>query len=273
VNSILRAAEALERAGSTSLAAEVLDRNVDDIAATEPEVRLYAAGFLHRIGYSLPTFKILSSLFQDSPHLVTTSTMQLMFPLSYVDIVRKKQKQMDPLLFLSLMRQESAFNPLAMSGVGARGLMQLMPATARGIRRVSKRQLFRPEINIAIGTKYFLSRLAQYDGDVEVTLAAYNAGFGRVDQWLRRYPTENKMLFLDFIPFRETREYVSAILRNYYWYVRLYAPDAPEASAVAIEGGQPSVGEDAKVASILAANAGDAARLVRTPAAVAPAGN
>jgi soluble lytic murein transglycosylase len=280
MNEILRAAEALERAGHATLAAEVLDRNVSELSTVEPEVRLYAAAFLHRIDFSLTKFKILSSLFADSPRLVTSSTLEMMFPLSYLEVVRKKQNEMDPLLFLSLMRQESAFNPIAQSGVGARGLMQLMPATARGIRRVSKAQLFKPEINIEVGTAYFLKRLAQYDGDVELTLAAYNAGFSRVDNWKRRYPTDNKLLFMDFIPFRETREYVSAILRNYYWYVRLYAPDT---AAVALETGKPSVSPSiasAKVASILAANAGDAARLVRSPATttlqtseVAPTGN
>jgi hypothetical protein len=280
VNPILRAAEALERVGNPTLAAEVLDRNVSDISTIEPEVRLYTAAFLHRMGYSLTKFKILSSLFADSPRLVTSATMELMFPLSHIDVVRKKQTEMDPLLFLSLMRQESAFNPEAMSGVGARGLMQLMPSTARGIRRVSKAQLFKPEINIEVGTTYFLKRLAQYGGDVELTLAAYNAGFSRVDSWKRRYPTENKLLFMDLIPFRETRDYVSSILRNYYWYVRLYAPTN---ASIALETGKPSVGPlgaSAKVASILAANAGDAARLVRLPAIptlqtteVAPTGN
>ena len=272
VNPVIRAAESLERAGSPQLAAEILDRTVAEIGTLEPEVRLYTAAFLNRIGYSLPKFKILSSLFADSPQLVTSATMELMFPLSYVDVVRKKQSEMDPLFFLSLMRQESAFNPAARSGVGARGLMQLMPATARGIRRVSKAQLFQPEINIEVGTKYFLNRLAQYGGDVELTLAAYNAGYARVDQWLHRYPTDNKLLFLDFIPFRETRDYVSSILRNYYWYVRLYAP---ETSNVTLDTGrrlQPSPASVSvgKMQSILAANAGDAARLVRVPAAVAP---
>ncbi|MDN8867430.1 transglycosylase SLT domain-containing protein, partial [Staphylococcus aureus] len=85
-------------------------------------------------------------------------------------------------------------------------LMQVMPTTARMIQKVTKSQLLKPEVNVAIGTKYFLKRLNQFGGDVELTLAAYNAGAGRVDQWLKRYPTDNKMLFLDFIPFRETRE-------------------------------------------------------------------
>ncbi len=274
MNGILRAAESLEKAGSNQLAAEVLDRTVNDISTLEPEVRLYTASFLHRIGYSLPKFKILSSLFQDQPKLVTASTMELMFPLSYIDLVRKKQATLDPLLFLSLMRQESAFNPDARSGVGARGLMQVMPATARMIRPIRKNQLFTPEINIEVGTKFFMKSLNQFGGDVELTLASYNAGLGRVDQWVKRYPTENKLLFLDFIPYRETRDYVSSILRNYYWYTRLYNPETASVTAATAPA---AIGESklprilSRMQSILAANAGSAARLAsaRTPAATA----
>ncbi len=266
MNGVIRAAESLERVGANQLAAEILDRTVTDIATLEPEVRLYTAAFLHRIGYSLTKFKILSNLFQDQPKLVTASTMELMFPLSYVEVVRKKQTSIDPLLFLSLMRQESAFNPDARSGVGARGLMQVMPATARLIRPIRKNQLFQPDINIEVGTKYFMKSLSQYGGDVELTLAAYNAGFGKVDRWLKRYPTENKLLFLDFIPYRETRDYVSAILRNYYWYTRLYTP---EMANVALEAGKIQSHLGGRMQSILAANAGDAARMTspaRSPA-------
>lgn len=265
VNGVIRAAESLEKAGSPQLAADVLDRSVTDISTIEPEVRLYTAAFLHRIGFSLTKFKILSSLFSDQPKLVTAATMELMFPLSYLDLVRKKQSDLDPLLFLALMRQESAFNPDARSGVGARGLMQVMPATARLFRPIRKNQLFQPEINIEVGTKCFMRSLRQYGGDVELTLAAYNAGGGRVDQWLKRYPTENKFLFLDLIPYRETREYVSSILRNYYWYTRLYSPDT--AAVASMEPGVlPS--SIVRIQSILAANAGEAARM--TPAS-APA--
>lgn len=263
LNGILRGAEALERQGSAQLAAEVLDRSITDLATIEPEVRLYTAAFCNRIGYALPKFKILTSLFADAPKFVTASTMELMFPLWYVDLVRSKQQEVDPLLILSLMRQESAFNPQAMSGVGARGLMQVMPATARMIMKVSKNQLLTPDVNVTVGTKYFLKRLNQFGGDVELTLAAYNAGAGRVDQWLKRYPTDNKILFLDFIPFRETREYVSAILRNYYWYTRLYAPEtATGATAVALETGKIQTQNSGRVQAILNANAGFAARLI-----------
>lgn len=258
LNPMLRASEALIQANSEHLASEMLDRNVGVIGSLEPEVRLYTAMLLNRIGEALPKFKILSGLFQDVPRMVSKATLKLYFPLWYYDMVKPRVDKVDPLLVISLIRQESAFNADARSMVGARGLMQVMPATARMIASVRTKKLYEPETNIRIGTTYLLKRLHQYDGDVELTLAAYNAGFSRVDQWRKRYPTDNKMLFLDFIPFRETREYVSSILRNYYWYVTLYEREKQDAEAEASEGVKVNAAES-KVISILNANAGVAA--------------
>ena len=143
---------------------------------------------MNKIGFALPKFKILSSLFQDVPQMVTLDTMKMFFPIWYVDIVKKQERALDPLLILSLIRQESAFNKLARSGVGARGLMQVMPATARTVASVRTAKLFDPTVNIGVGTKYFSQKLHQYYGDVELTLAAYNAGFSRVDQWKKTLP-------------------------------------------------------------------------------------
>lgn len=252
LNPLIRAGEALIMAGSNHLAAEFFDRKSADIDGLEPEVRLYTAMLLNRIGYALPKFKILSSLFKDVPRMVSQQTMRLYFPLWFFEIVNRKDNQVDPLLILSLIRQESAFNTEARSVVGARGLMQVMPATARSIASVRTQSLMDPKTNINVGTKYFLKRLNQYGGDVELTLAAYNAGFSRVDQWIKRYPTDNKLLFLDFIPFRETREYVSSILRNYYWYVKLYNLETKQA---ALEGVKLHAAGP-KTLAIMSANAG-----------------
>jgi soluble lytic murein transglycosylase len=73
-----------------------------------------------------------------------------------------------------------------------------------------------------LGVKFFSSLLDRFSGDAELALAAYNAGPERVDSWLKRYPVANRALFVDLIPFRETRDYVSLIARNYYWYQALY---------------------------------------------------
>ncbi len=255
INPILRASEGLVRKGEGALAVEMLDRSLSEIGMIEPEVRLYLAVVLNRLGSALTKFKILGELFQDAPKMVSLQTLRLFFPLAYYDLAREKKEKVDPLLLLSLMRQESAFNKDARSIAGARGLMQVMPGTARTIASVRAVRLFDPSTNIRVGTKYFLKRLEQYGGDVELTLAAYNAGFSRVDQWRKRYPTDNRLLFFDFIPFRETRDYVSSILRNYFWYVKLYGP-APTDN-LAENGTLSSL--DAKTLAIVSANAGAAA--------------
>jgi soluble lytic murein transglycosylase len=250
LNPMIRASEALFQIGSSQFAAELLDRSTNEVGTLEPEVRLYLAVLLNRTHHALPKFKILTALFQDDMRMVSVDTLKLMFPLWYYDNVKSSMKTVDPLLVLSLMRQESAFNREAKSIAGARGLMQVMPATARMVASVRAHRLDDPTTNIAVGVKYLLKRLDQYSGDVELTLAAYNAGFARVDDWRRRYPTENKMLFLDFIPFKETREYVSAILRNYYWYTKLYSPVLA-----------PTVAAESKINAIIGAQAGIAAVL------------
>jgi soluble lytic murein transglycosylase len=227
MNGLITAIEALVKLKAVDLAAELADRSAANIQQFEPEVRLYLAALMHKHGQALPKFRILASLFQDSPQLVSGATMRLYYPLWFFDIVGPQSgTTLDPLLVTALIRQESAFNTNARSRVGARGLMQLMPATAKMLAPIRTSKLFDPATNVALGTKYLRKRLAQYNGDVELTLAAYNAGFSRVDEWKRRYPTENRILFLDLIPFRETRDYVSSILRNYYWYTKLYGTDA-----------------------------------------------
>ena len=224
INSEIRAIEALVEIDEPRFASEMADRLSSRLTSTEPEVRLYVAALMNRAGQALPKFKILSSLFQDAPRMVTRETLTMLFPKWYHDqvVVRTKERDLDPFMILALIRQESAFNVRAHSSAGARGLMQVMPATARSIASVRRDRLFDAATNIRVGTKYFMHRLGQYNNDVELTLAAYNAGAGRVDRWVKRYPLENKMLFMDLVPFRETRDYISSILRNYYWYSLLY---------------------------------------------------
>lgn len=223
LNGLIRSIESLIAVNASDLAAEMADRAQPKLQQIEPEVRLYVAALMHKTNHALAKFKLLTALFQDAPRTVSGPTMKLYFPLWFFELVEPQSgEELDPLLVTALIRQESAFNIHAQSRVGARGLMQLMPATARMLAPVRKNKLFDPKTNIALGTQYLRKRLAQYNGDVELTLAAYNAGFARVDEWKRRYPTDNRILFIDLIPFKETRDYVSSILRNYYWYTKLY---------------------------------------------------
>jgi soluble lytic murein transglycosylase len=225
LNDRLRAVESLIKLGANGLAAEFIDWSLQHLDLAEPELRLYAAELMNRAEQSLTKFKVLGSLFQDAPRMFSERTLKLFFPVRFWDQIRAHQETVDPLLVLALIRQESAFNHHARSIAGARGLMQVMPATARWIASVRANRLFDPSVNIRVGTRYLSKRLSQLDQDVDLTLAAYNAGAHRVSSWKKRYLTDNPLLFVDLIPFRETREYVAIILRNYFWYSQLYGDE------------------------------------------------
>ncbi|MFD2189242.1 transglycosylase SLT domain-containing protein [Pistricoccus aurantiacus] len=123
----------------------------------------------------------------------------------------------DPYLLMAISRRESAYNPTVISPAGARGLMQLMPGTATlvsrkiGVADPGPYGVLQPEVNIRLGSRYFKDMLERYRGNRLAATAAYNAGPGRVDRWLKEAPREFD-LFVESIPFRETRQYVQAVL-------------------------------------------------------------
>jgi soluble lytic murein transglycosylase len=134
---------------------------------------------------------------------------------------------LDPYLVASLIRQESEFNPNAVSRANAVGLMQLLPKVGRGVAKQEKlrhfttQQLFSPAVNLQLGTRYFRQMVDQF-GAFEYALAAYNAGSNRVNDWLSDGKYRDPQEFVESIPFTETREYVQAILRNASVYRQLY---------------------------------------------------
>jgi soluble lytic murein transglycosylase len=142
-------------------------------------------------------------------------------------ISSSKENGLDPVLVAALIRQESNFNPQATSPVGARGLMQLMPAVgkdvaaAKGIGPWDPDLLYQPAINIKLGTAH-LSGLVHKYPDVVKTLAAYNAGESRVEKWSTKAGASDPEVFTERIPFVETRDYVRIILRNRAYYQALY---------------------------------------------------
>ncbi|KXS37771.1 MAG: soluble lytic murein transglycosylase [Halomonadaceae bacterium T82-2] len=141
------------------------------------------------------------------------------FPLAYRDAFQRwgQRLDVDPYLLMGIARRESAFNPRAQSSVGARGLMQLMPATARhvsaraNVEPPAAGKLFDPAVNIRLGSHYVREMLDRYRGNRLAAVAAYNAGPSRVDRWLRDAP-EDFDLFIESIPYHETRAYVQAVL-------------------------------------------------------------
>lgn len=141
------------------------------------------------------------------------------FPQAYHDSFQHwgRLTGVDPYLLMAITRRESAYNPNALSPAGARGLMQLMPGTASqvsrelGISDPGPYGVLDPELNIRLGSTYLRDKLQRYQGNRLAAAAAYNAGPGRVDQWLGD-GVEAFDLFVESIPFRETRDYVQAVL-------------------------------------------------------------
>jgi len=134
------------------------------------------------------------------------------------------QAGVDPLLLASMARQESLFEATALSPAGARGVLQLMPGTAAQVAGapVSPSALNDPSTNIALGARYMGGLLQRFDGRIVLAVAAYNAGPDAVDRWLARAPGVPGDEFVERISFRETRDYVKAVLRNYRAYHLLY---------------------------------------------------
>ncbi len=155
---------------------------------------------------------------------------ELLFPLPYrADLVRyARQRQIDPFLLAGLIRQESEFDPNAVSRANAYGLTQVQPGTGRlfarkaGIRRFSNRSLFQPAVNLNIGAYVLRSMLDQHGGNIEETLAAYNAGPNHAADWIAWNTYREPAEFVESIPYTETRDYVQAVLRNADLYRRLY---------------------------------------------------
>ncbi|MEZ6929137.1 transglycosylase SLT domain-containing protein [Aeromonas sp. S16(2024)] len=129
-----------------------------------------------------------------------------------------QERTMNTSLLYAISRQESALYPLAQSPVGARGLMQLMPATARetasklGVPYRNEQQLFDPTMNIRLGSAYLKRLLDVYDGNRILAAAAYNAGPGRVKRWRDQSTNKPMDVWVESIPYRETRNYVQNVL-------------------------------------------------------------
>ena len=151
--------------------------------------------------------------------------------------------RVDRALIFAFIRQESAFNVRAKSYAGARGLMQLMPATAGFIARKrfrgSKRnQLYDPALNISLGQKYIEHLLENdhIDGDLLMVAAAYNGGPGNLRKWqnrARKGAYTDALMFIESIPARETRIFIERVLSNLWMYRERLGEPAPSLDALA----------------------------------------
>jgi soluble lytic murein transglycosylase len=135
------------------------------------------------------------------------------------------RKPPEPAVILGIARQESVFNSLTLSGAGARGILQVMPVTARHVCRDYKikcdipRLMKDPVYNTMMGSAYISDRMDEFSGSYVLTLAGYNAGPGRAREWIKEFgdPRDGKVDPIDWIhriPFEETRDYVQKVLSN-----------------------------------------------------------
>ncbi len=149
----------------------------------------------------------------------------LRFPMPHADVMASysRRRGLDGAWVYGLIRQESRFIPVARSNVGASGLMQIMPATARWIAKKMGVDHFRQaavtdlDTNIAFGTFYLKHVLDQFDGQAVPATAAYNAGPGRASRWRDGKPMEGA-IYAESIPFSETRDYVQKVMSNAVYY-------------------------------------------------------
>ena len=162
---------------------------------------------------------------------------EALFPMRWEKRLRARVRphRLDPYLVAGLIRQESEFNPRARSRAGARGLMQIMPATGRrlaqrlGVSGYSTGSLNSPDLSLRLGTRYLRDLFDQFENRIVPALAAYNAGEHRVEAWLASSGFNDPSEFVELIPFTETRGYVQAVIRNTAIYRELYGSPEREA--------------------------------------------
>jgi peptidoglycan lytic transglycosylase len=157
---------------------------------------------------------------------------ELAYPAGYYDLIRGVlPADVDPYVVTAVIREESAYNPVAVSGAGAVGLMQLMPQTAQMIlaesESTSRDRLFDPCLNIRLGSRYLAHLKKKFPNNLIYVIAAYNAGPEIVSKWVRQYSDKEEDEFIDLIPYTETRNYVKKVLRSYWEYKRIYGQTPP----------------------------------------------
>jgi len=169
---------------------------------------------------------------------------QIAHPMAFGAIVRADETThaVPPFLAFAIMQTESRFDPGATSWAGARGLIQLMPATAKdlakqaGLADFNPDNLYQPALNLDLGTRYLGNLVRRYGGDdaaVPLAIPSYNAGAGAVDKWLERRKSWDFDLFIESIPYDETRAYTQSVLERWLTYRWLHGdPQVPASQRI-----------------------------------------
>jgi soluble lytic murein transglycosylase len=218
--------------------AEFVEGEVDGIArrAAGDPVRLYSVAAVHveDARYHLAIRILRRAFFQEAragDSALPRPFWEMLYPLGWRASLEAAASRatVDPLLVAAVAREESSFHPKARSPVGARGLMQLMPDTARPMARQRGLEfrggdvLDDPAANLDMGASY-LAGLVRTFGEARLAVAAYNAGPGRVRQWLAAGRPDDMEAWVELIPFDETRGFVKRVMLSWDEYRRLYPP-------------------------------------------------
>jgi soluble lytic murein transglycosylase len=184
---------------------------------------------------AMEEYKYAMGLFSEKSLLLRDSgapyTWAILYPAGFWESVSRHASDagISEHLTFALIRAESNFSPAALSPVGAVGLMQLMPATAKDAAKglgesITVSRLHRPDLNIKMGTRHLKGLLVRFNGNVVSAVAAYNAGSTPVLRWRKKHPTLREDEFIESIPYTETREYVKKVMAATEIYRRLYSP-------------------------------------------------
>ena len=223
---LLDKALALESIGREDLARMELELAARTRSA--PEFDLAMAEALASRGY-VPEAQAIAETQRGDPGGTPLAAWQLSYPRPYSTTVEAAAAEfdIDPRLIWAVMREESRYDPVASSYVGARGLMQVMPPTQDWIAEEWGEELapgdaFDPETNIRMGAWFLNFLLDYFEGDLELAIAAYNGGAGSVDTWQSDPRVSDRDDLIRWIGFGETREYLSRVSLSYLVYQKLY---------------------------------------------------
>jgi soluble lytic murein transglycosylase len=185
-----------------------------------------------RAGLYNPLFQQIGGLPTELKAKLLAQNPELLFPRKFLDLIQTSADKFGvrPELMLSIIRQESAFDPHARSNADALGLMQVLPSVAKvhesktGLEIDHFEDLYKPEMNIPIGASILSDLGKKYRGQFLLTAAAYNASERAIESWIKTRLNEDPLEFIEDIPYEETRGYVKLVLRNFIFYSRLSTP-------------------------------------------------
>jgi soluble lytic murein transglycosylase len=227
--------QALWEAGETEILQHAMGLLLVAPKSDSPDDSLPFVLAAARANAYLPLFSKVSLLAPEKRFSLLEKNSELIFPLDFADLIKEwaNKFEVPPELVFSIIRQESAFNPLARSPADAMGLMQILPSVSQayfkqvGLKVEHFEDLFLPDLNIPYGVALLKELLQKYDRKIYLAAAAYNASEKALRNWLKMRWNGDAVEFIEEIPYEETRAYVKLIIRNYAFYSRLLRPNEP----------------------------------------------